>query len=310
MPIRIGYPCQNLTLDATTNHTTRLAFVRDEEKLRSLVEQNIEDAARCLRWNAENGYGLFRLGSSFVPFASHPWFTYDWREAHQEQLAELGRLADALDQRLSMHPGQFVNPGSPDRDVVERSLAELRYAAELFDAIGSRDPVTVIHLGGAYEDRGASMDRFVSVLCGEPGVLRTLALENDERVWNVAEAVEAAERLGDFESMGAMGRVGVIVDNLHHTINPGELSLEEAVAAAAATWGERRQKLHLSSQDPDKRPGAHAYAIDPADWNAMLDAVAGRMADIMVEAKGKEHAIPPGPLRRLVVRQAAAERTS
>ena len=136
MTLRVGYPCQNLTLDATTNHTTRLAFVGDVEKVHALVEQNIDDAERCLRWNAQNGYGLFRLGSNFIPFASHPDMSYAWDFAHGDRLAQLGRLADRLDQRLSMHPGQFVNPGSPDPGVVERSLAELRYAADLFQLIG------------------------------------------------------------------------------------------------------------------------------------------------------------------------------
>ncbi len=49
--------------------------------------------------------------------------------------------------------------------------------------------------------------------------------------------------------------------------------------------------MHLSSQDPDKRPGAHAYAVDRRDWLALLAALDGRDADVMVEAKGKERAL-------------------
>ena len=50
-------------------------------------------------------------------------------------------------------------------------------------------------------------------------------------------------------------------------------------------------KLHLSSQDPEKQPGAHAYSVDLVDWQTLADALHGREADIMVEAKGKEHAL-------------------
>ena len=52
-----------------------------------------------------------------------------------------------------------------------------------------------------------------------------------------------------------------------------------------------RPKVHLSSQDPEKRPGAHAYSIEAEDWAAFLDALDGREADVMVEAKGKELAL-------------------
>jgi UV DNA damage endonuclease len=49
--------------------------------------------------------------------------------------------------------------------------------------------------------------------------------------------------------------------------------------------------VHLSSQDPTKRPGAHAHSIEAGDWAAFLDALGGRETDVMVEAKGKELAL-------------------
>ncbi len=48
---------------------------------------------------------------------------------------------------------------------------------------------------------------------------------------------------------------------------------------------------HRSSQDPQKQAGAHAYSVDLGDWYALLAALDGREADIMVEAKGKEQAL-------------------
>jgi UV DNA damage endonuclease len=99
------------------------------------------------------------------------------------------------------------------------------------------------------------------------------------------------------EIVGAARTLGIpaIVDNLHHGLNPGGLSLGEALDLALPTWEARgvRPKVHLSSQDPTKRPGAHAHAIEAEDWAAFLDALAGRETDVMVEAKGKELALPP-----------------
>ena len=46
----------------------------------------------------------------------------------------------------------------------------------------------------------------------------------------------------------------------------------------------------LSSQDPTKQGGAHAYSVDLLALRAALD---GGDSDVMVEAKGKEHALTP-----------------
>jgi UV DNA damage endonuclease len=51
--------------------------------------------------------------------------------------------------------------------------------------------------------------------------------------------------------------------------------------------------VHISSQNPEKQPGAHAFSIDLDDWNTLLDALSGRSTDVMVEAKGKEQALTP-----------------
>jgi UV DNA damage endonuclease len=112
-----------------------------------------------------------------------------------------------------------------------------------------------------------------------------LALENDERVWTVPEVVETARALN----------IPAITDTLHHALNPGGLTLAEAFDLSLPTWENReaRSKLHLSSQDPKKQAGAHAYSVDLADWRALGDALGDREADVMVEAKGKEHALIP-----------------
>ena len=276
--IRRGYPCETLTLGATTNRTLRLAHLT-EERVREKAAENLRDLERILRFNADHGFALFRIGQHLIPFASHPLFPYDWEGAYEEELARLGALARAFGQRLSMHPGQYVNPGSPDPEVVERSLAELRYSARLLSLLGAEDGVLVLHLGGAYGEKGKALRRFVENLRGEEEVLRYLALENDERLWNVEEVLKAAEALG----------VPVVVDTLHHALNPGRLPLEEALRLAFPTW-RGRPKVHLASQDPKKRPGAHAFRVTREDWERLLSALPGP-ADVMVEAKGKEQGL-------------------
>ncbi len=170
--IRYGYPAQNLTLPATTNRTLRLASLADAEKLRALVWENLLGLETIIRWNAERGIGLFRMGQGLIPFASHPTFPYDWPEEHGDDLRELGALARSLGVRLSMHPGQFINPGSPNPETARRSIDELLYATRVFDLMGNDDAVVVLHLGGAYDDRPAAVARFVEALEPREEILR------------------------------------------------------------------------------------------------------------------------------------------
>ena len=283
--IRLGYPTQNLTIPAGTNRTLRLANLQNEEKLRGLIRANISGLKEIIPWNAARGIGLFRMGQSLIPFASHPAFPYDWRAEHAEDLREAGELARNHGVRLSMHPGQYIQPSSLKPEVVGRSVAELRASARILTLLGVPDAVLVLHLGGKNEDKAATARRFVEVMRDEHEVLRYLALENDERVWAVPEVVETAVELG----------IPTITDTLHHDLNPADLSLGEALDLSLPTWAGRgaRPKLHISSQNPEKQAGAHAFYIDLVDWESLLDALGDRGADVMAEAKGKEQALEP-----------------
>lgn len=280
--IRWGYPCENVTLDASTNHTLQLRNVR-EERVREKFEQNLRDLWRMLEWNVQQGIALLRIGQHLVPFASHPSFPYDWYTAHADALHAVGEFARRHGLRLSMHPGQYVNVGSPRAEVVERSLAELRYSAMVLEALGLPDSVLVVHLGGVYEGHASTARRLVAHLRGEPQILRWLALEHDERLWSLRQVLPVAEQLG----------VPVIVDNLHHQLYPDGLTLSQAVRLGVSTWNGRRPKLHLSSQEEGKRAGAHAGRIAPRDLQELLQALDRDDVDIMVEAKDKELAVLP-----------------
>jgi len=283
--IHLGYPTQNLTIPAGTNRTCRLASLRNTEKVRDLIRENLAGLETILRWNAEHGIQLFRMGQSLIPFASHPQFPYDWAKEHGDDLRRAGELARSLGIRLSMHPGQYIQPGSLRPEVVERSLFELRSAAHILDLIDSPDSVLVLHMGGSYEDKPTTAARFTETMRPEESVLKYLALENDERTWPVAEVVATARALN----------IPAITDTLHHGLNPNGLTLAQALDLSLPTWEgkEERPKLHLSSQDPEKQAGAHAYSVDLADWQELVDALGGKEADVMVEAKGKERALVP-----------------
>lgn len=279
---RWGYLCENRTLGATTLRTLRLGNLTPE-RVREKAVANLTDLERMVRFNAAHGIGVLRVGQQLVPFGSHPAFPYDWAEEHGAAMRQIGVLAAGLGIRLTMHPGQFVQPGSSDPGVVERSLAELRYSARALSLLNPEDGVMVLHGPAPGGDREAAAERFIAALAGEPEVLRYLALENDERWWSVRELLPIAERLG----------VPVVADTLHHGWNDGGWTLREALESACPTWGGRRQKVHLSSQAEGGRPGAHAELVDPADLEQLLAAGSHLRLDVMVEAKSKELAVLP-----------------
>jgi UV DNA damage endonuclease len=168
--IRLGYPTQNLTIPAGANRTLRLANLQDVEKLRTLIHENIAGLKKIIRWNAGRKIGLFRMGQSLIPFASHPTFLYDWRKEHEEELREAGELARDFGIRLSMHPGQYIQPSSLKPEVIQRSIEELRASARILTLLGNLDSVLVLHLGGKNEDKSATSRRFAQVLREEEEV--------------------------------------------------------------------------------------------------------------------------------------------
>ena len=65
----------------------------------------------------------------------------------------------------------------------------------------------------------------------------------------MAQVTRTAEALG----------IPATTDTIHHDLNPGGLTLKEALDLSLPTWAPRgvRPKLHLSSQDPAKQAGTH-----------------------------------------------------
>lgn len=277
--IHVGYACINLTLEAGTNGTTRLALIGDRERWLAPCQRNLEALERILEFNAQHGLS-FRVGSGMVPFASHQRLEHPWESLLGDPLRRLGQRARELGIRLSMHPGQYCIPGSPRPEVVESSLAELRYSAQLLNLMGADDGVIVVHMGGQYGDFEATRRRTVAHLRGETEVLSLLAFEHDDRVWPAQEVLPACDALG----------LPLIADNLHHRLLPGTMAWPEVVREALARWGARRPKLHLSSQAEGKRLGAHADLIAAEDLRNAVECLGQGDYDLMVEAKLKEQA--------------------
>jgi UV DNA damage endonuclease len=141
-----------------------------------------------------------------------------------------------------------------------------------------------IHGGGAYNDKKATLARFKKNFELLPAAVRTrLSLENDDRVYTVADLAPICEEL----------HIPLVYDVHHHRCLPGGLTVEDATGLARRTWEKngREPYFHISSplngwQGSDPKP--HADYIDPADFPECWK---GFDVTVDVEAKAKELAV-------------------
>jgi len=283
---RLGYVAQSLTLGVSAGHTCRLSGVT-AERLAALIARNLEELEQLLQFNASQGIEVFRVGSSLVPFASHPVNTLKWWKTFAGDFARLARLARRSRQRLSLHPSPAAaSLSSRHAHVREAALAELRYSARVLDLLeAGPESRVVLHVGGAAPDRQEALDTAHRFLDAMPDALRErLTLEHDDKVWSAREVLPLAREHG----------VPMVGDNLHNAVLASRpvMTLEELLREAASTWTrlDLRPKFHLASQRPLARPGAHADRVAPADFRAMVSALPVP-ADLMLEAKEKDLAV-------------------
>lgn len=279
--MRIGYPCINRSIGCTANHTFRLASY-SKDRLRETIKQNTDCLRKILDFNVNHKLFFFRISSDIVPFASHPICDVSWQEEFKKEFSEIGAFIKKNEIRISMHPDQFTLLNSPDKEVYKRSVAELKYHADVLDAMGlDRTAKIQIHAGGVYGDKKTAMERFADRYDKLPESIKTrLVIENDDRLFSLKDCLHISVVTG----------IPVLFDSFHHSIlNNGE-SLLSALKFSAATWSEDDGVLmtDYSSQQKGKRQGTHAEHIDLADFRKFIISAEKVRCDIMLEIKDKE----------------------
>jgi UV DNA damage endonuclease len=254
--------------------------------LRELIAANLDALATILRWNVAKAIRVFRLTSNLIPFASHPANELAWWEEFADPFAALGSLLRNDEVSVSTHPGQYTVLSSAQPHVVAAAVAELEYHARLFEVMGLDESAKIVlHVGSGAADPAETRQRFAAGFMVLSAAARArLTLENDER-WPLDSVLELAAPLG----------IPVVFDAFHHALAPShdELTVREATLAARATWGPQdgRQEVHFSTQEPGKRPGAHAETIDDEAFLAFFGAIGDLPLDCILEVKDKERSV-------------------
>jgi UV DNA damage endonuclease len=229
-----------------------------------------------MEFNAKNHLLFLRISSDLVPFASHPANTFDWQTRFRGDFEELGRFVDKAGMRISMHPDQFTLINSVSSEIFQRSRRELLYHVQVLDLMNLDASAKVqIHVGGAYGDKPASMERFARRFTKlDETIRRRLVVENDDRLFNVDDCLRVSAQTG----------VPVLFDVFHHKYN----NLGEALpmAAVAKTWNEKSDGIPMmdySSQNPNGAPRMHARTLDENDFRLFLEQTAPWDFDVMLE---------------------------
>ncbi len=254
---------------------------------------NARDIVKMLRWNEKYGIKFMRLSSEMFPFASHAEYGYKLAPFAAEALGEAGKVAAELGHRLTTHPGQFTQIGSPRKEVVSASFRDLAYHDELLSLLQlppqqDRDAVMILHMGGTFGDKQATLDRFRQNYATLPqGVKNRLVLENDDVSWSVHDLLPVCEALN----------IPLVLDYHHHNIifdssrlREGTLDITALYPRIAATWARKgiTQKMHYSEPT--------AAAVTPRERRKHAPRVkvlppCARDMDLMIEAKDKEQAV-------------------
>lgn len=298
--MRFGFAVKVLGGGGLPSHDTRR---RGSDPHLSVSLDRLE---AILGYLEDHGIGMYRMATALAPYASHPDHP-ELREQPREcagRLAEIGARARAAGIRLSTHPGQYTVLNSENDRVVALAVDELEVQAEILDGMGlGPEAVVVLHVGGAAGGTRAGLDRFARGFERLSGAARErLVIENDDRVYGLADALELSRRIGR----------PVVWDVLHHHCHdPDGIPDAEALALAAATWPDGvTPKVHFSSprtavEERRRRVGrrverslalpplrAHADLVDPIAFEHFLrDTVARRDVDVMLEAKAKDLAL-------------------
>lgn len=280
--MKIGYPCVNAAMDCSSGTTFRLASYSDE-RVATTVADNLACLRRMLGWNVAHGLLFFRIGSSIVPFGSHPVNTFPWQTHFATEFRAIGDYIKANDLRVSFHPDQFVVLNSPSAEIVRRGIQELVYQGSMMDLMGLDGTAKLqIHVGGLYGDRELAIRRFAQVYATLPTAVQVrLVVENDDRLFSLRDCLELHQ----------LTSIPILFDNFHHEcLSHGE-PMAEALRLAAATWhptADGVPMMDYSSQALGERKGKHAADLVDALFATFLDNLHGLNFDIMLEIKNKE----------------------
>jgi UV DNA damage endonuclease len=269
----------------------KTVFSKGVEEIKSRAMKNLEDLKVLLQWNYSNNIFVYRMSSEMFPHLSNPLIEKYSLDFASEILHEIGILAKKLNQRLTFHPGQFNNLGSPREDVLQKTITELEDHCKIMDLMDlDKNSVIVIHGGGTYGNKSKAILRFKQNFYKlNESTRNRLVLENCEKSYSTEDCLEICDELN----------IPMVHDTHHYSCysiyHPEIIQrpVEDLIPEILNTWSRRgiKPKFHISEQGTG-RTGHHSdYIENIPEYLLSIPEKYSVNIDIMVEAKMKEQAI-------------------
>ena len=279
-----------------------------EQRQWDIMNHNAAAAVRMIErvGSLEPRLRMVRLGSEMLQGYTEPSWKAWWQQAdvqrHLEKIfAPIGETARRLDVRLDFHPGQFCVLASDNDDIVERSIEEFEYHADMARWMG---------YGRTWHDHGFGINVHLSGRGGPAKFLQTLSkLSSEARNLITIENDELTNGLD--VTLAVADHVALVLDIHHHWVNTGEYiqPQDDRAQRVIESWRGVRALCHYSVSREDilvdhptgDRPDLalllgrghrkqHLRAHSDFYWNTAVNDWAATFSDdwdIECESKGK-----------------------
>ena len=225
------------------------------EKLWAIMRQNIESTRLLVErvGTLNENLRMVRLSSDILPVYTHAdwgwfWRMPDVRSYCERGFLEIGNMARKNNVRLSFHPGQFCVLASINPGIVERSIEEFEYHADMAKWMGYgktfQDLKINVHISGRAGPEGIrSAYKRLS-----PVARSCITIENEENSWGLNDCLTISDL------------VPITLDVHHHFINTGEYIQhnDPRIAQVVDSWRGVRPTMHYSlSREDYLNPSEH-----------------------------------------------------
>lgn len=277
-----------------------------EQKLWDLANQNIEAVYKLVEKvsTLDEQLRMVRISSDILPAYTHELFRdyykrVDVLTALERGFSKIGVLARSKQVRLSMHPGQFCVLASTNPGIVDNSIEEFEYHADMARFMGYgkqfQDFKINVHISG--KEGPAGIRSAYKRLSAE--ARNCITIENEENSWGLDDCLDLCDILP------------IVMDIHHHWVREGEYiePQDSRVLRVIESWRGVRPTLHYSiSRDDvlvghatDNRPNMESLLLEGKKkqklrahsdfyWNKPVNDWALSFSDnfdIMCESKGK-----------------------
>ena len=263
---RIGFACKWIndpsevaglkpsSVDRDLNgRSTTMRWLREhpaeaEQRQWDIMNHNAAAAVRLIErvGSLEPGLRMVRLGSEMLQgYTEKDWQAWWQRREIQDHLekifAPVGETARRLGVRLSFHPGQFCVLASDNPGIVDRSIEEFEYHADMVRWMGFgkkfQDYKINVHISGRQGPEGirAAYKRL------SPEARNCITIENEEMTHGLLDCLSLADLLP------------IVLDIHHHWIREGEYiePTDERVQRVLDSWRGHRPTMHYSVSRED-----------------------------------------------------------